>query len=460
MTNALANVSAEQTVLGSILLSPDTSAFLVEMLEPEDFANEHHRAIFGAISAAISDGKPPHPVMLAPALRDIAIPELNVNCAAYCGRLMASGITVRDAVHYVTHLRGFSARRQMADIAEQMAAVARNQAANAGDFALEAITGLDAISTRMRRRRQSSFDMGAIARDAVEQLQIGKKPDMITTGLRDLDKVLGGLHRGELMIVAGRPSMGKSALLFSMARQGARQGTRTLLFSLEMGHKAVGARMLSDAVWNRETPIPYDRILKGEVTPYEIERLGCTADGMAALPIEIDDQPGLTVADIAIRARRYAERMAKAGERLDAIAIDHLGKVAASSRYAGNKVHETGEKTNALAVLGRELDVAMVVAHQLNRGNEKRDNKRPEMADLRDSGDVEQDADAIIFPFRLSYYLERMKEDDHDKERDRRASLDECRNLMEVNVAKNRNGACRNLEFYCDMASNVVRDRA
>lgn len=456
----LYNIDAEQTVLGTVLLSPESSSLIVSMLAIEDFSNQYHRIIFEAIKTVVANGNQPNPILLAPLLANIEIPEMNITCAGYLGKLIAVGVTVYDGVNYALHLREFSSRRAMVNIAQQMGAIANNMAANIADFNVEAIKELDNLCSRINQRRPSSFDVAAIAREAVDRLKSGKKPEIIRSGLTDLDRVIGGLHRGEVIYPAGRPSMGKSALIFSMARQGAKLGTTWLIFSLEMRRQPVINRMLSDAVWNRQSPIPYERIARGDVTPYELERLENASIAMKELSIEIDDQPGLTVAEISVRARRYAESMAKSGRKLDVIAIDHLGKVVASDRYAGNKVHETGEKTNAFSVLCRELDLSGIIAHQLNRGNEKRENKRPEMSDLRDSGDVEQDADGVMFPFRMAYYLERAKEDTPEADQIRLGKLSNCVNLIELNIAKNRNGPCKNIEFYCDMGSNVIRNLA
>ena len=153
--------------------------------------------------------------------------------------------------------------------------------------------------------------------------------------------------------------------------------------------------------------------------------------------------------------------MERAGKRLGLVVVDHLGLVKASSRYAGDKVQETGEICDALASLAKDQDIAVLALHQLNRGTEGRENKRPTMADLRNSGDVEQDADVICFAYRESYYLERAKYDAGSQaELQRQASLEGTRNTLEIIIAKQRNGEPTTVTLYCDMACNVVRDLA
>lgn len=445
----LANIDAEQVVLGTILLSPGSSSMLVESLSLDDFVDQTHRLIFETIQAMVADGKAPSPVLLAP-----MVPEAR----GYLGKLLTSGVGHIMARDFAASLRDFSARRQMVAIADEMHAAALNVTASPTEFNIAAIQALDDLCVRARTMRSSMFHVGTIAHELVTKLKSGEKPDCVSTGLLDLDKVLGGLFRGQYVVGAGRPGMGKSAMICTMARQSAKKGVSWLIFSLEMKHEEVIARLVSDALYNAMTPIAYDRILKRELTPYEIERVENAARNIAELPIYVDDQVGLSSAEISIRARRHAEMLAKSGRRLDVIAVDHLGKVAASDRYAGQKVHETGEKSNAFMCLSRELNVSMFVAQQLNRGNEKRENRRAELSDLRDSGNIEEDAHVILLPFRLAYYLERAKEDDQESDEKRLAKLAECRNLIEINIGKNRNGPCRNIEFFCDMGCNAIRD--
>ena len=190
-----------------------------------------------------------------------------------------------------------------------------------------------------------------------------------------------------------------------------------------------------------------------------IETLGHAAARWSQLPLTIDDQRGLTMAEIAARTRAEGQRFEGAGKRLGLVIVDHLGLIKPSGRYAGNKVQEVAEVSDALATLAKAQDVAVLALHQLNRATEARDNKRPTLADLRNSGDLEQDADVVCFAYREAYYLERQKGADGSAQgSQRQLDLDACRNTLEILIAKNRNGPTSAVSLYCDMASNVVRD--
>jgi len=281
----------------------------------------------------------------------------------------------------------------------------------------------------------------------------------ITSGSVDLDKVTGGWRRQQFGIIAGRPSMGKTALATSLMLRTAKAGLGVLYFSLEMPATALAARCLTDLAYGQQTRIAYSEALAGKLQEREVSILGTVAGSYAKLPLVIDDQRGLTMAEVAARTRAEAQRMARDGVSLALVVVDHLGLIKPSGRYSGNKVLETGEVSDALASLAKEQNVAVVALHQLNRGTEGRENKRPTLADLRNSGDLEQDADIVCFAYREAYYLERNKFDAGSQhEMQRQTELDACRNTMEVLIAKNRNGATTTVNLFCDMASNAIRD--
>jgi replicative DNA helicase len=187
-------------------------------------------------------------------------------------------------------------------------------------------------------------------------------------------------------------------------------------------------------------------------------RLREAAARFKKLPIKIDDQAQLTVSEIGVRARRYAAELERVGKRLDLVIVDHLGIAKPSTRYAGNKTNETGEISGALAALAKQLNCHVIAACQLNRDVEGRDVKRPQLSDLRNSGDIEQDGHIVTFLYRPAYYLERAKHDDPDKEAARIASLAVLENNLEFIVAKNRNGPIGTVECFVDIANNAVRN--
>lgn len=452
---SLEDIGLEQAILGALLLVEygHSTQHLVERISVEDFSRDEHRAIFGAIQSLIAKGQAPTLALLRPLLLG---GEASSEILAYLGELISASAPPAMAPAYVRALKEKAARRQIMDIAGFATTSAQNPAADLTECAAHIVDRIDTVCSTIRERKPTLVPMQQAAPAVAAAL--GKTGEQIRTGLRELDAILGGWHRKELSIIAGRPSMGKSALLFSAYRAAARLGTSSLIFSLEMPTEAVVKRMLSDAVWNELTPIPYVKAMRGDLTAHEIDRMTAASKKLAELPLAIDDQGGLTVSEIRVRAKRHIERLDAAGQRLDVVVVDHLGKIQASDRYAGHRVHEMGEKTNALAEMAKELNVAVVCAHQLNRGVEGRDNKRPTLADLRDSGNIEEDAETVMFLYRPAYYLERTRESDTKKEDERKDKLAECANDLEVIVAKNRNGPCCAVEFFIDLANNVVRD--
>ena len=456
---AVVDADLEQTVLGMLLLAEygQATAYAIEQIAPLDFGTDTHRAIFEAMQALAQKGQAPTLSLMTPLVGQIAVPA-GQTPTGYLTDLLRVSAPPAMAGGYIKALKEQAARRQLIDIAEFAAIAARNANLDVRQSASAMIGRLDEVCATLRSRKPSLMSL----QDAVAAVlgTFGKPVEMLSTGLTDLDKILGGWHRQELTIVAARPSMGKSALLFSSMLRGARKGTASLIFSLEMPAAATVTRMLSDAVWNRDTPIPYANTMRGRLKGHEADRLRAVGEKISKLPIAIDDQAGLTVGEIRARAQRYIDQRDALGQRLDVLAIDHLGKIRPSGRYAGNLTAETGEISGALAEMAKDLDVAVVAAHQLNRAVEGRDNKRPTLADLRNTGDIEQDAETVMFLYRPAYYLERAREDKRSDESERLARIEECQHDLESIVAKNRNGPCCTIDLFVDMGSNVVRDRA
>lgn len=454
--NSPSNLQLEQGILGALLMDP-RNLHAAQMMVSGDFFWTEHSQIFSLIAAAAAEGRALSPATLAPQIGDLRFGDMNAG--TYVVKLMGASASAAVLPEYVAAVKELAARRLMIAIGERLKEFAQAPQASIAAFVGETVGALDGIAAGLRTQRQSIHHVGDLAVAMVENLMSGKKPESISTGLRDLDRITGGWHRGEMAIIAGRPSMGKSAFALSTLRLAALRGATSLFFSLEMQAEAVSMRMLSDSVFNHQTPIPYSRMDKRDVDAHELSRLSSVSEDLLNLPLHVDTQRGLSVSEIGARARRKRDELERKGQRLDLICIDHLGKIQSSDRYAGNKVHETGEKTNALANLAGEMDVAVIALTQLNRGVEGRDDKRPGMADLRDSGNIEEDADTVSFLYRPAYYLERTKNDDQEKEERRLNMLEIKRNTLELIVSKNRRGPICTQEFFIDVANNVVRDK-
>jgi replicative DNA helicase len=253
--------------------------------------------------------------------------------------------------------------------------------------------------------------------------------------------------------------MGKSAMALAQARRAASAGYGVLFFSLEMSTRACMLRMAADAAWSHDCSVAYQSARANKLDGRQRAAYERGANSLIGLPLMIDERAGLTVSDIASATRRAAEHFARQGRRLDQVIIDHIGFLVPSNRYKGNRVHEVSEITAGLQRLAKSEQVAVLALHQLNRAVEGRDNKRPTLADLRDSGSVEQDADLVMFCYRAAYYLERMKFDDRQDEADRLRKLGETRNDLEIIIAKQRHGPTGTVDLFCDMAANAIRDK-
>jgi replicative DNA helicase len=339
------------------------------------------------------------------------------------------------------------------------------------DLIQTTVAGLDTASTLVRPRGRQTYTVEGAAQATLAKIERAEALDWPTTGFDTLDRALGGWPRGQLSIVAGRPGMGKSAFVTSSLLRGARKSKfidpetgeeipqAALMFSLEMNREQLGARVLCDIAFVRDKPILVDRVITGAVDDREKQRLAAAADALKGMPILIDEQPGLTVSEIEARARKYAIDLKRKGKKLDCIIIDHIGLIRCEYRQGFNRTQQLHEITVALMVLAKELDCAVVGLSQLNRGVESRENKRPDLADLRESGNIEENASVVAFLYRPAYYLAKQKHDDHDLESERLEMLLRTEHDMEIIVAKNRNGGVGVHTLYCAIGSNAVRNR-
>jgi replicative DNA helicase len=284
----------------------------------------------------------------------------------------------------------------------------------------------------------------------------GKPTRSISTGLRDLDACIGGLEPGEYSIVAGRPSMGKTAAVLEIGRNVAKQGKGVLYFSLEMGGEQLAYRVISSTMFDETpdglSPLYYSSIARGNMNQREAERVEIARRTLDDMPLIIDPESGISMAQIAARVRRVKEQLAIDGVDLALVIIDHLGLVQASSRYSGSRTNEMGEISAGCKSLAKESDTHVMALSQLNRGVESRSDKRPILSDLRESGNLEQDADLVIGAFREAYYLQNSPEPED------LAKLLTAKHVLEVVVLKQRQGPVGSVTLYADMGANAIRD--
>lgn len=455
---------AEQQLLGAILMNADALPIAEVIVQPEDFAFPVHAELFARFQEARDNGRGINVALVQATLGPFGKEDLGgLDVSRYVARLAASATTVINTPDFANIIRDYSDKRSMLMIADGMRTMAESRSPPER-VAAAAIDELDAIAARRIAPSARPVMFGAAASASMDRMQAAmQSPGRLTglrTGLSSLDEKLGGLKRGELIVLAGRPGMGKSAIAVTICRLMAEAGFNLHLFSLEMNAESIGDRALADIVWREFDPIPYVDISKGKVSNAQAERLLEAAERFRALPLKIDPQGGLSVSQIAARARKHKQTLERAGKTLDGVIVDHLHIVSASERYRGNKVHEVTEISGALKALAKELNVPLLALAQLNRSVETRENMRPMLSDLRESGALEQDADAILLLFREAYYLANSKGKDAGEDAQRMFRLAEVQSVLEVNVAKQRNGPVGVVEIYCNIACNVFRDAA
>ena len=450
------NIDVEQGLLGAILMNNEVLDQISPFLAPDDFYDGLHGRIYENCLTLRNDGRRADPLTLKDYFRGETINDLEV--WQYLGKLVGAAAIPMSCLDYGRTIKDLAGRRTLVGLSAWLSETVSQPGFKVADTVGSMIGELDTFLASSQDGKRTVDTLCNTSVQAVKSLDSDKVPST-PTGLADLDRVMGGYFPGEFVILAARPGMGKSCFAPSTLLQTARKGNGVMYFSLEMTGEALAQRCLSDLIWNSSTPVPYIDIRRRLVSDHDKERFRKAAESLKNITFVIDDRPGLTVAEVAARARAQAERFARDGKRLSVIAIDHLGKMRASGRYAGNKVQETGEISAGLAELAKDLNCTVLALSQLSRQVEGRDNKRPVLADLRNSGDLEQDADAVIFLYRRAYYLESIKSDDHEKEASRLEKLEDCKNEMDIIVAKQRSGPCRTMTAFCDMASNVVRGK-
>jgi replicative DNA helicase len=447
------NADALELAFLHALLAEPAQIDAVARVVKEDFGNIIAAELYHAMQDIKAEGRPVNRTTLGAMVAPDPLGGPNI-----LDRVLQFNGETGNAQDLADILLDHSARRSITSHCEWASDQVKNPRTKTADIAAAITQEFDGLLARTARRKPTSFWFNDAMDQTLEMIQAGRSESWISTGISDLDAMAGGLERQALHILAGRPSMGKSALGSVIATNAARQGHGVAIFSLEMTRKAWMARVASEATWENGRGIPYQNALRNSLSDQDKERLFRAATKRASLPVIIDDQPALTMAEITARTRRASVDMEAKGKQLSLVVVDHIGKIRPSKNYRGQRVYEVGEITESLAALAKNENVAVLALSQINRGVEDRENKRPQLSDLRESGNIEQDADAAWFVYRPAYYYERGKEDGEDKESVRLNMLNKTRNSLEVLVAKTRNGQIGTADLFCDMACNVVRN--
>ena len=451
------NIEAEQQLLGAILTNNDVYDRIAATIRAEHFFEPVHQRIFEIAVARIQKNALASPVTLKAFLEDDqGLRELGG--PSYLARLAGAAISAFAARDYAQMIYDLAVRRELIglgrDISERAAKV--DVTSEPKEQIIEAEQRLYKLGEQGHAEKGFQSFLKAVT-DAVNMANAAYQRDGglagISTGLVDLDKKLGGLHPSDLLILAGRPSMGKTALAtniaFNIAKahkrgrrpdgsEGSVDGGVVGFFTLEMSAEQLAARILSEA-----SEVPSEQIRRGDMTETEFRRFVEAAKALEACPLYIDDTPALPISQLAARARRL-----KRTHGLDVLVIDYLQLVRPATAK-DSRVNEVSEITQGLKAIAKELDIPVIALSQLSRAVENREDKRPQLSDLRESGSIEQDADVVMFVYREEYYKEREKPGDDNLAAmaDWQAAMERVHGKAEVVIGKQRHGPIGTVEL-------------
>ena len=400
------NLEAEQALLGSILVNNDIIDEISNIINPTSFYDPAHTKIYEVIETLNNKGMIANPITLKNFFeKDNMLNE--VGGTEYLVKLTRFSGSTKQATDYAKVIHEMYLRRELVLISDNLTSETLNSKEQSAEKIIE---GTEKSLFDLAERgsfSQSFLKFNQALDQTIEMATLAMKNDKgivgVPTGLKDLDEKLGGLHKSDLVILAGRPSMGKTALATNIAYHAAQnimkseEKSSVAFFSLEMSSEQLSTRILSE-----QARIRSDDIRRGKVTEEEISRYIETSRNIYNLPLFIDETPAITIATLSNRARRIKRLF---GVRL--IVVDYIQLMRANSNKNEGRVQEISEITQGLKALAKELGVPILALSQLSRAVEQRDDKQPQLADLRESGSIEQDADVVMFVYREEYYLER-----------------------------------------------------
>ncbi len=441
------NIEAEQSVIGSILVSNDIFDEINMIIVSKNFYDPMHQKIFAAIEKLIYGGMLANPITLKNYFENEK-DELNV--PEYLVKVTKFSTSSRQAIEYSKLIYDLFVKRELIKISENVIDTAKlNDLDNDGQKIIENFEKSLFDLAEKGSINNSLIKFDEAMRQTIEMASSAYKNDEgivgVPTGLTDLDDRLGGLHQSDLIIIAGRPSMGKTALATNIAFNAAKKlqddGKKSSIafFSLEMSSEQLSTRILAE-----QSRIKSNDIRRGRISEEQFDKFIETSKDISELPLYIDETPAISIAALSNRARRIKRLYG-----LDMVVIDYIQLMKASN-FKDGRVQEISEITQGLKALAKELSVPVVALSQLSRAVEARDDKKPQLADLRESGSIEQDADVVMFVYREAYYLERKEPRPATVEHaEWQAKMNEVSSLAEIIIGKQRHGPTGNimLEF-------------
>ena len=436
------NLEAEQALIGSILVNNDIIDEVSTIVNSAIFYDPAHVKIYEVIESLNNKGMIANPITLKNFFeKDNMLSE--VGGTEYLVKLTRFSGSSKQAVDYAKIIHEMHLRRELVQISDKLSSDtlnANSEEKNAEDIIENTEKSLFDLAER-GSFTQSFLKFNQALDQTIEMATLAMQNDQgivgVPTGLSDLDEKLGGLHKSDLVILAGRPSMGKTALATNIAYNAAQnilkkqEKSSIAFFSLEMSSEQLSTRILSE-----QARIRSDDIRRGKVTEEEINRYIETSRNIYNLPLYIDETPAITIATLSNRSRRIKRLFG-----LSLIVVDYIQLMRSSSNRNDGRVQEISEITQGLKALAKELSVPVLALSQLSRAVEQRDDKQPQLADLRESGSIEQDADVVMFVYREAYYLENKEPKPATVEHaEWQVKMDEISNVAELIIGKQRHG--------------------
>ncbi len=454
------NIEAEQAVIGSILVSNDIYDEVAPILSAQKFFDPIHVKIYETIEKLIAKGLLANPITLKNYFEnDEGLKELGGQ--EYLIKITKFSTSVKQTLDYANIVQEMHVRRELIKISQSVLSEASNQneSISSGE---EMIQNAEKSLFDLAERghfNQSFLKFESALKQTIEMAKNAYQNEEgivgVPTGLTDLDSKLGGMHKQDLLIIAGRPSMGKTALAtniaFHAAKNIANKGTKSTVafFSLEMSSEQLSTRILSE-----QSRIRSNDIRRGKVSEKEFEQFIETSKNIYDLPLYIDETPAITISAISNRSRRIKRLFG-----LELIVIDYIQLMRTNGKKDWGRVQEISEITQGLKALAKELNVPVLALSQLSRQVESRDDKKPQLSDLRESGSIEQDADVVMFVFREAYYLERKEPAAGSIEHaEWQQKMEEISRLADIMISKQRHGPTGNVKVEFEAMFTKFKD--
>ena len=433
------NVEAEQAVIGSILLNNEIFDEINTIISSTNFYDPLHQKIFSSIENLIFKGLLANPITLKNHFED---EKDEINVPEYLVKITKFSTSVRQTIEYSKIIYDMFVRRELIKISEQTIDSAKiNDLDINGQKIIEESEKLLFDLAEKGSFNSSLVKFESALKQTIEMASAAYKNDAgivgVPTGLRDLDDKLGGLHESDLIIIAGRPSMGKTSLATNIAFNAAKnlqdnsRKSSIAFFSLEMSSEQLSTRILSE-----QARIGSNDIRRGRISDEQFDKFLETSKNISELPLFIDETPAISIAAMSNRARRIKRLYG-----LDLVVVDYIQLMKGSSNNNDGRVQEISQITQGLKAIAKELSIPVVALSQLSRQVEQRDDHKPQLSDLRESGSIEQDADVVMFVYREGYYLQRKEPREATVEHaEWQAKMNEVAHLAEIIIGKQRHG--------------------